>query len=303
MNLKPAIISAAVLFVALALCIARKHFQAKAETDAVLIELRLQRTALENDLNQLADRLVSMKRSTHSSQKSTPPSAPGTGVADTQMILAELNLEEKDPKLQALYFKSNRARTQTTYSPFYRQLQLTPQQISTFEEIISQRDETVNDLVSAARSHGLTMNDPVIRKLLTEAHDEYHSQIKSFLGEPSYQKLQEYERTSWLRQLVSEIAGTATLAGVPTTTAQNERLISVIAHTSPEYGRGKPVDMNTVDWEIVDAQAATILSKEQFDAFTKLEGPNSGRFLAKLHTAISAAKKADAAAAAPPVQK
>src|SRR5699024_10613182 len=120
---------------------------------------------------------------------------------DAQTILAQLNLQEKDPKLQALYLKAHQAQTRTNYLPLYRQLLLTPAQISRFEEITSQREEKLQDLTAVARSIGLPLNDPAIRKIATDVSTDYHTQMKNVLGESAYVKLQDYERTSWVRQI------------------------------------------------------------------------------------------------------
>jgi len=293
MNSKRLIIAAASVLVTFALVLAWHHARLAAQTHLARSELQQKHTALEPTFAELKTRTASTRSPTAASQPAAAvpqKTSQETEKEILQTFLAQVSAQEKDPKLQALYLRSNRAKTQTTFSPLYRQLQLTPAQTASFEEIIAQRDERLQDIVPTAKGLGLKLDDPAIRKFINDTNVEFHAQMRSLLGDAPYLKFVEYERTVSVRQIVSHIAGAATLADAALSPAQTERIVGIIAGTSSRYAQGGWAE--DIDWEIVDAQAQTILTPKQFEVFTTMEG-NGGRLFSKMNGAITVARKVD----------
>ena len=289
-KLRASTILASLVFIATALLLAWENAQREIQARDARAHLHDQRGRLEQEIDDADSGLLTSKEPALSGPHLAQ--LPATTSIDAQTVIAQLALLEKDPTLQALQLKSNRSQTRSKYSPLYRKLHLSGTQISAFEEITAARDEKLQDLAAAAKSLGLKSDAPAIRKFATQAIVAYQSQMKTLLGETAFAELQNYERTSWLRGIVQNIAGTATLANAPFTPAQSERLIEIIANTSPQYLRGGWVD--EIDWEIADAQARVILSPKQFEVYSTLEPANSGRFLSQLGATLKTARKADA---------
>jgi hypothetical protein len=299
MNSKRMTIAAASVIVTFALVFAWHHARLAAQARLARSELQQKRVALETSFAELKNRAASPKNPTAHSQPAA--AVPQNTSADAekeilQTFFAQLNAQEKDPKLQALYLKSNRAKTQTSFSPLYRQLRLTPSQTVSFEEIIAQRDERLQDILPIAKSLGLKLDDPAIRKFINDTNTDFHTQMRSLLGDTPYLKFVEYERSSPVRQIVSHIAGTATLADAALTPDQTERLVGIITGTSTRYAQGGWAE--DIDWDIVDAQAQTFLTPKQFEVLTTQEG-NGGRLFSKMNGAIAVARKVDRERAAP----
>lgn len=292
MNARHLIISAASVIATCALLLAWHHARQAAQVRLERTELQQKHAALETAFTKLKSRIATPETPT---APPLPAAVPQKTSADTekeilQTFLTQVGAQEKDPKLQALYLKSQRAKTRTGFSPLYRQLRLTPSQTASFEEIIAQRDERLQDILPVAKSLGLKLDDPTIRKFINDTNADFHTQMRNLLGDTSYLKFVEYERSASVRQMVSQIAGTATLADAALTPDQTERLVGIITGTSTRYAQGGWAA--DIDWDIVDAQAQTFLTPKQFEAFTTFEG-NGGRFFSKLNAAISAARKAD----------
>jgi len=295
MRAKTIIISAALVVSSACLLVGWHQAQFTARIRDARSHLRIERAKLEARLQKSETRLAAAGNPTAHAERSPASLTPSISQTEIQTLLAQLNVFDKDPRLQALSLKASRAQTRATYAPFYRHRHLTPAQISLFEDIVSTREEKLRDIVPAAVSLGLRIDDPAIRKFNDDARSDYHEQMKSLLGDDAYATLMDYERASRVRQLVSSIAGTVTIARAPFSSAQTERLVAIIANATPKYAQGGSADTNAVDWEIVDAQARTILSEEQFKAFTTIEAPNGGRYSAKLDGALAVAMNADLA--------
>jgi hypothetical protein len=205
---------------------------------------------------------------------------------------------DNDARLQVLSFKAQRAALDAIYAPLFRKLSLSPAEIQAVEDLMVQRREQQNDIMATIRKQGLSMSDPAVSKLLSDARTEYAKVQAALLGAEGYQQLREFDRTSTLREMVSGIAGSATVAGAPLASAQAERLVQLMAASTAEYPN-KESDINpaSIDWEMVDAQAKEILSPEQFVAFQTLEGQgltyNFSRQMDRLNELITKAAKAE----------
>lgn len=205
---------------------------------------------------------------------------------------------DNDAHLQVLLFKAQRAALDAIYVPLFRKLGLSPAEIQAVEDLIVQHREQQNDIMATIRKQGLSMSDTTVRKLFSDARTEYVKAQTALLGVEGYQKLREFDRTSTLREMVSGIAGSATVAGVPFTPVEAERLVQLMAASTPEF-QNMESDINpaSIEWEMVDAQAKEILSPEQFGAFQTLEGHglayNFSRPMDRLNELITKAAKAE----------
>lgn len=215
------------------------------------------------------------------------------------------NFQEKvnhDPHLQLLNSKARRAALKVTYTPLFQKLGLSETQTQAIEDAMILHEEQRYDLIVVVRQQGLSMQEPAISKLFGDLETQYAQTRAQLLGVTGNKELQEFERTAILRELVSGSVGSATVAGVPFTSAQAEKLVQLIAASTPEFQKiHSAIDIANIDWEIVDAQAREILSPEQFTAFQTLESQSlrftASRQLTRLDTMITQAAEAERAEA------
>jgi hypothetical protein len=199
-----------------------------------------------------------------------------------------------DPKVQALALAEGRANAANRYAMFFRTAGLSPAQIDRFLDIVTRRDALDMDLRHTSQAQGLASNDPAVTKLSSQMWNDYNSAQQELLGTSGLQQLRDFERGTPVRMMVSELAGAATTAGVPFTTAQLDQLAQVFV-ASADGRPGRPIDVQTIDWKRVDSAAQSILSPEQMEFLTTMDpGGVGGRYTTQFRRAADAAKKADA---------
>jgi hypothetical protein len=178
-------------------------------------------------------------------------------------------------------------------------LGLTPPQQEKFIANLLAAEE--HRLDTAARLGSREFSSPGVADDLQQlANDQIAAAQLELLGSENYQRYQDFVRTLPLRNVVVlSVAGTAALEGIPLTPQQGEQLFHTVLNTTRPDPAGAP-DLATVDWDVVDAQAALFLSPAQL-GLLKTMAPNSGfpsRADLQLKAAMARALDQDRAAAA-----
>jgi hypothetical protein len=180
----------------------------------------------------------------------------------------------------------------------FRTLGLSLEQIEKFEEIAARREEQQMDLLAILHEQRLTLQDPVLANLWLKIEPEYQAAQKELLGEAGYRQFRDYERAAPVRDMVSRYAGTATVMGVPFTVQQAEQLTQVMANASGDYRNGGQAYAFSIDWSIVDRQAAAILTEPQLNLLKTIEpAGQGGRFGGVWNKLMIEAQNADQAKA------
>ena len=90
------------------------------------------------------------------------------------------------------------------------------------------------DLAAVLRTKGADANDNSVARLQAKAGADYEASQRALLGEAGFRQLQNYERTSTTRDMVSAIAGVAAVERAPFTPQQADALdLAQCAHTAP----------------------------------------------------------------------
>jgi hypothetical protein len=206
---------------------------------------------------------------------------------------------DPDTTLQALQLAAEKAKLRTSYTPLFGKLALTDEQIARFMDIVARREEQHLDVAGIIKSRGLTASDPIASRLRNEAQSEFKAAQRELLGEIGFKELEEFERSKYARNLVSDLVGIATIRGAPLTTQQAERLVQAVAAAErPRHPTMK------VDWEAVDQQARSVLDEAQWIIWKTSDpsfsnGPLSQRLAAAFSRARTAELQRESAAAAP----
>ena len=208
-------------------------------------------------------------------------------------------LMARDPRLRGLYLDWQKAAQTQEYFPLFQQLGLTPPQQEKFIANLLAAEE--HRLDTAARLGSREFSSPGVANDLQQlANDQIAAAQLELLGSENYQRYQDFVRTLPLRNVVVlSVAGTAALEGIPLTPQQGEQLFHTVLNTTRPDPAGAP-DLATVDWDVVDAQAALFLSPAQL-GLLKTMAPNSGfpsRADLQLKAAMARALDQDRAAAA-----
>jgi len=210
---------------------------------------------------------------------------------------------QKEPDTQRFYLAGLKAEAVARYGALFRALALSPAEIGKFQDILIKRDEQNMDLTAIRQSQGLSDQDATVMKLQNENDAEYQAAQQALLGETRYRQLQDYERTTYVREMVNGWAGGAVVeARLPFTAPQAEQLIQVLANTSSSYRNGGAVKPFEIDWDAADAQARSILSEAQFELFKTMEPPLGvgARFQNQLYGAVERATKTEAVSKSAP---
>lgn len=297
MHVRPLVLVTSFLLLAIALL---TGWRAKAATrllQSTSADLAQRQTTASAQLSATKEKASSLEQQLTEPRLAAPTSNKSGASSHAPTHINFAALLDANPELQVLQQNAKEATFNATYAAFLKKHSLSPEQREAFEELVQRYDEDTNDLWSVRSRQKLDPHDPVIRNLNQQLRNAYNAEMESLLGKPGFQDLQAYEKTVPLREMVSGLAGAATLNGTPFSPAQSEQLILLMATSSPDYQAGKVVLPKTVDWEVVDAQAALILSPEQFTAFKTLEprGPKGAgaRRLALFNAAINEAYAAE----------
>jgi hypothetical protein len=207
---------------------------------------------------------------------------------------------QTNPTAQISALAHKRAHVLATYGAFFRKLGLSGEQIARFQDIVLRKKERIMDLQAIMGQQGLTWRDQAIDKLRRDGEAEYASAQRALLGDDALRKLEDYEHTSWLREMMIGWAGGAVVvAREPFTPDQAEQLVQIMANASPNYRHG--YDAMTHEpgyWAAVEAEARKILTPGQFNYFTTMEPPLpvGARFQTQFYDKVSEALEAEAEA-------
>jgi hypothetical protein len=194
----------------------------------------------------------------------------------------------QNPELQALELTAKRAAFELSYAPLFRTLKLSPQQAAQFCEHLMRREAAKSDLQAAAET--LPEHELAVRRLEERAEQEYEKAQLALLGESGAQQAVEFERTQRAREGVAALASTATLASVPFTPEQSDRLLRTLLAATPRRS-DNTMDFDRIDWVQVSQDAKTFLSPAQWTIVTSVETDALAPFSAMLHQEVEWAQE------------
>ncbi len=183
--------------------------------------------------------------------------------------------ERERPEVQVRWFEQLRATNRRRYDGLFRQLGLSEAQREQFIRNFSEREERHSDLNAAAQALGIDPAAPEIVKARGELYADHAKAQKALLGEAGYRALQEYDRTSSLRESVGNLAGLAAVSGVPLAAGQTDALVRALAETVPQYRSGGRAALTEAEPAAVDAALRQVLTPEQYTVLTTQEAPGA----------------------------
>lgn len=155
---------------------------------------------------------------------------PGPG-AQAGGFLGMLN----NPQAQQLMAIQMKGMLDARYAALFKSLNLTPQQVDQFKNLMVQKQQAMMDAVAAAREQGIDpRTDPAgFKQALVEAQASTNDQIKTALGDAGYAQYQQYEQTLPQRNTVNQLQQSLSYTPTPLTDDQANQLVQVLAQNSP----------------------------------------------------------------------
>lgn len=222
-----------------------------------------------------------------------PPPPPEAAAMDAAMRFAATNdgpfgrfmAMMDNPEVQRLLATQQRGALDARYAALFKHLNLSPEQLEQFKNLLVEKRTAVADVMAAARSQGLTgrENRDELRALVQNAQNEVDNNIRSLIGEAGFAQYQNFEQTQPQRAVVSQLEQRLSYSGTPLTGPQSEQLVQVLAANTEANNPKAPAARTPAGRigfggssgaQITDqavAQAATVLAPAQVQALQQLQ--------------------------------
>lgn len=141
-----------------------------------------------------------------------------------------------NPEAQRLASIQQRSTLDARYAALFKKLNLSPQQLEQFKNLLVEKRAAVADVMAAAREQGLNgrENRDEIRALVQNAQEEIDASIRSTIGESAYSQYEAFEQTQPQRTTVERLEQRLSYTDSPLSSEQSEQLVSLLAATSGE---------------------------------------------------------------------
>jgi hypothetical protein len=172
-----------------------------------------------------------------------------------------------DPNLRDLYLRKFRANQRWHYGAIYEIFGMSPAQIDKFEELATADQIDRSDIRATASAQGLGPDDPDISSLLRQDEEKFNMAVASEVGADVARQLNQFVRLEPGQEFVNAAADLVPTGSPRLTNSQAAQLIQILAYSSDNYQSGGKIDLTAVDWDKATAQAASILTSPQLEAF------------------------------------
>lgn len=140
-----------------------------------------------------------------------------------------------NPEVQKLMAVQQKAGLDGHYASLFKQLNLSPDDLEKFKNLLVEKQAAVMDVMAAARAEGLNGRESrdQIRQLVQQAQGEVDTAIRTTLGEAAYGQYQNYEATVPQRNVVDQLGQRLSYSTQPLTDTQSNQLVQILAATAP----------------------------------------------------------------------
>ena len=179
------------------------------------------------------------------------------------------------------------------YGPIYRRLGLSASQIAAVENVMAEQYQANMEARAAAVAQGISPSDTALAPLMKPIGLKMGEDLAEILGKDGAKEFfAEFKVADSRANVVSPLAGNLYYTDAPLTLAQGDRLTQIVAANTGGWKQSgldyRPADTN---WDVVFAQAQTILTPAQLATFRTMQEKDA---LQKQSAALGAALVRDA---------
>jgi hypothetical protein len=186
-------------------------------------------------------------------------------------LAANILSRMSDPEAQRLMSAQVRAQIEQRYAALFPKLNLSPDKLEQFKDLLVDRQQAPMDVLAAANDQGIS--DPQdFQKMVQSTEADIDSQIKATIGDANDAQLQSFQQMQAVQGLVGRLSVTLSGTATPLTPAQTTQLTQVIVQTQPAPANGATGTANRV--QITNdtlAQAQGVLSPPQMQTLQEIQ--------------------------------
>ena len=141
-----------------------------------------------------------------------------------------------NPEFQRLLAIQAKGRISQTYGPLFKSLNLSPDQLSQFQSLLADKQQSLMDVMQAAREQGINPRvDPDgFKTLVNQAISQTDATIQQTLGDAAYQQYQQYQQTLPERNVVNSLQQQLSYTQTPLTDDEANQMIALLSQTQPQ---------------------------------------------------------------------
>jgi len=150
-----------------------------------------------------ADQAIAMAAAAKAGAPSPAAAANNASGPGSHASTAAYNVAMEDPQFRALMAKAEKARLNIFYSQLFKKLNLSPEQLNQFEELLIDKQQAVGDAIRSGDAHDLDRQ--TVQKGVLASQEPINTDIHSLLGDNGYAAYQNYEETRGQRTVVDQL--------------------------------------------------------------------------------------------------
>lgn len=143
------------------------------------------------------------------------------------------------PEMQRLMALQQKGALDARYSQLFKSLNLTPEQLERFKNLLVEKSTAMMDVLAAARQQGINPRSDrdAFQKLVSDAQAQVDDSIRSALGDVGYQQYKNFEQTQPQRAVVGQLEQRLSYSSTPLSDEQANQLVNILASTSSATNR------------------------------------------------------------------
>ena len=140
-----------------------------------------------------------------------------------------------NPEFQKLLAIQAKGRIAQTYGALFKSLNLSPDQLAQFQQLLADKQQAMMDVLQAAREQGINpRTDPDgFKTLVSQAGSQVDQNIQQALGDAAFQQYQQYQETLPERNVVNSLQQQLSYTQTPLTDDEASQMVALLAQNQP----------------------------------------------------------------------
>ena len=141
-----------------------------------------------------------------------------------------------NPEFQKLLAVRMKGQISQIYGPLFKALNLTPEQLTQFQSLLVEKQQSLADVMQAAREQGINPRvDPDgFKTLLNQATTQIDASIQQALGDSGFQQYTQYQQTLPERNVVNTLQQSLSYTQTPLSDDQANQMIALLQQNQPQ---------------------------------------------------------------------